>query len=85
MAKAGRPLDEIANFLPEDCAEYVIEYLQTYSVHLTVTRKRVTVLGDYRAKHKDLPHRISVNGNLNRYSFLITLLHEIAHLLTFEK
>jgi hypothetical protein len=26
-----------------------------------------------------------VNGNLNTYSFLITLLHELAHLLTFDK
>jgi hypothetical protein len=26
-----------------------------------------------------------VNGNLNSYAFLITLLHELAHLLTFEK
>jgi hypothetical protein len=30
-------------------------------------------------------HRISVNGNLNKYAFLITLLHELAHLLTFEE
>ena len=85
MAKTGRPLDDIANFLPQDCAGYVIEYLENYSVHLTVTRKRITVLGDYRAKHNGLPHRISVNGNLNSYSFLITLLHELAHLLTYEK
>jgi SprT protein len=26
-----------------------------------------------------------VNGNLNHWSFLITLLHELAHLLTFEQ
>ena len=30
-------------------------------------------------------HRISVNGNLNKYSFLITLIHELAHLLTFTQ
>ncbi|MGZ3952143.1 MAG: SprT-like domain-containing protein, partial [Flavisolibacter sp.] len=29
-------------------------------------------------------HRISVNGNLNKFAFLITLLHELAHLLAFE-
>lgn len=85
MANTRRPLTEIANFLPSGCYEIVIEYLEAYSVQLTVTRKRVTVLGDYRAKQKNLPHRISVNGNLNRYNFLITLLHELAHLLTFEK
>ena len=30
-------------------------------------------------------HRISINGNQNPYSFLVTLLHEIAHLTAFEK
>jgi SprT protein len=54
-------------------------------VQLTVTRSRSTVLGDYRHAHAGKNHRISVNGDLNKYSFLITLLHEIAHLITFEK
>jgi Uncharacterized protein conserved in bacteria len=45
----------------------------------------MTVLGDYRNKHLLSNHRISVNGNLNKYSFLVTLLHELAHLLTYEK
>ncbi|HYC28269.1 MAG TPA: SprT-like domain-containing protein, partial [Chitinophagaceae bacterium] len=27
----------------------------------------------------------SVNGNLNKFSFLITLVHELAHLLTFQQ
>ena len=33
----------------------------------------------------DKNRRISINGNLNKYSFLITLLHELAHLLAHEK
>jgi hypothetical protein len=41
-------------------------------------------LGDYRHAHADKGHRISVNGDLNKYAFLVTLLHEIAHLITFE-
>ena len=36
----------------------------------------------YLVQHKN--HRISINGNLNKYAFLITLLHELAHLFTFE-
>ncbi|HAD34265.1 MAG TPA: hypothetical protein DCF44_07170 [Chitinophagaceae bacterium] len=28
---------------------------------------------------------MSVNGNLNSYHFLITLLHEIAHMLVWEQ
>jgi len=30
-------------------------------------------------------HQITVNASLNKYRFLITLIHEIAHLLAFEK
>jgi len=30
-------------------------------------------------------HRISVNGNLNPYAFLYTLIHEIAHLLVYDR
>ncbi|MBA4139226.1 MAG: SprT-like domain-containing protein, partial [Segetibacter sp.] len=56
-----------------------------YKVHLTITRERKSILGDYRNAVNSRNHRISVNGNLNLYSFLITLLHELAHLLTFDK
>jgi hypothetical protein len=42
-------------------------------------------LGDYRNAHADKAHRITVNGNLNPYAFLITLLHELAHLITFMR
>ena len=42
-------------------------------------------MGDYRHAHENKGHRISVNGDLNKFSFLITLLHEIAHLITFVK
>jgi hypothetical protein len=54
-------------------------------VHLTVARERKSILGDYRHRTHHDNHRISVNGNLNKYSFLVTLLHELAHLLTFEQ
>jgi SprT protein len=61
-----------------------LAYLRQYKVHLTVARDRKSVLGDYRHRTTQDNHRISVNGNLNTWSFLITLLHELAHLLAFE-
>ncbi|MDE1193294.1 MAG: SprT-like domain-containing protein [Arachidicoccus sp.] len=86
MAKPVRhPLQELAGFLPDNTFDDVVAYLQKYSVHLTVTQHRSSVLGDYRNALPGQNHRISVNGNLNKYSFLITLLHELAHLLTYEK
>jgi SprT protein len=45
---------------------------------------RSSKLGDYRPPQRGLPHRISVNHNLNQHEFLITLIHEMAHLLCWE-
>lgn len=85
MPKENHPLHALAAYLPEGTFKPVAEYITHYKVHLTITRERKTVLGNYRNAHSNKNHRITVNGNLNPYSFLITLLHELAHLLTFEK
>jgi SprT protein len=85
MPKQESPLDSLKDFLPDGSYDGVTHYIIEHKVHLTITRERTTVLGDYRNRHAGRNHRISVNGNLNKYSFLITLLHELAHLLTFEK
>lgn len=77
------PFSSLQQYLPEGALPLVLEYIQVYKVHLTITRERRTVLGDYRHAINGKNHRISVNGNLNKYAFLITLIHEIAHLVTF--
>ncbi len=83
MAKEEHPLEYLNHYVPPRAGALVLPLLQQYKVHLTITRERKTVLGDYRHAHHQNAHRISVNGNLNAYSFLITLIHEIAHLVTF--
>lgn len=85
MPKQEVPLGQLQDFLPKNSFEDVYHYLHQYKVHLTITRKRQSILGDYRNAYQDKTHRISINGNLNPYSFLITLLHELAHLLTYEQ
>src|ERR671921_814126 len=85
MPKNEAPLSSLEDFIPEGSAPFVFEYLKKYKVHLTITRGRKSVLGDYRHAIGNKNHRISVNGNLNRYAFLITLIHELAHLVTFMK
>jgi hypothetical protein len=85
MSKKEVPLHALAEFLPPNTIEPVLQYIQQYHVHLTVARERKSILGDYRHKFQNKNHRISVNGNLNPYAFLITLLHELAHLLTYEQ
>jgi hypothetical protein len=85
MPKQEAPIDSLKNYLPEGTYLPVLEYLHHYKVHLTVTKERRSILGDYRHTTHHKNHRISVNGNLNQFSFLITLLHELAHLLTFDQ
>ncbi|MEO6357900.1 MAG: SprT-like domain-containing protein [Ferruginibacter sp.] len=85
MPKQEAPLHQLKSYLPEGSFEDVVHYLLHYKVQLTITRERKSVLGDYRNSHLNKNHRISVNGNLNSYAFLITLLHELAHLFTFER
>jgi hypothetical protein len=85
MSKKEAPISHLQNYLPPGTLEAVVGYLQFYHVHLTVARERKSILGDYRHRTHAQNHRISVNGNLNKFAFLITLLHELAHLLTFEK
>lgn len=86
MPTTEHPMHALATYLPENTFEPVVQFIHEYKVYLTVTKKRKSVLGDYR--HSGVPgtnHRISINGNLNKYEFLITLLHELAHLLTYEQ
>ena len=85
MPKKEVPVDHLQNYLPPGTGDAVMSYLHQYKVHLTVSKERKSILGDYRHRTSHSNHRISVNGNLNHYSFLITLLHELAHLLTFEQ
>ena len=85
MSKVEHPLHALANYLPEGAFEPVVQLIHQYKVHLTVTRERKSVLGDYRHPFLGSNHKITVNGNLNKYEFLITLLHELAHLLCFEQ
>lgn len=85
MSKKEAPISALQSYLPPNTYNAVLHYLQFYKVHLTVARERKSILGDYRHRHGLQTHRISVNGNLNPYAFLVTLLHELAHLLTFEK
>lgn len=74
----------LKKYLPERAVQSCFTLIEEYGVHLKVVSERVTRHGDYRR----LPsgkHQITVNANLNKYRFLITLVHEIAHLVAFEK
>jgi SprT protein len=61
----------------EGSVEYVLSLWRQHPFNFTVAGSRKTCLGNYM--YKNGRHFISVNGDSNPYSFLITLIHEIAH------
>jgi hypothetical protein len=74
----------LKKYLPEHAVLPVFELIKLNGVHLKIVNERKTRHGDYR-RHPSGKHQITVNANLNKYRFLITLVHEIAHLAAFEK
>ncbi|WP_051568370.1 SprT-like domain-containing protein [Crocinitomix catalasitica] len=75
----------ITPFLPVATVDYIAKFIVEHDVHFTIAKKRKTKLGDYRQPFRGSSHKISVNGNLNKYAFLVTTVHEMAHLTTFVK
>ena len=73
----------LQKYLPELAVGPCFELIKTHGVHLKIVNHRVTRHGDYRRLPNGL-HLITVNASLNKYRFLITLVHEIAHLVAFE-
>ncbi|WP_350287109.1 SprT-like domain-containing protein [uncultured Croceitalea sp.] len=76
--------DVLKKYLPERAVNPCFELIKANGVNLKIVNHRVTRYGDYRRLPNGL-HQITVNGTLNKYRFLITLVHEIAHLVAFEK
>ncbi len=71
-------------YLPQLTVKPLTELIKLYKIKLKIVNERKTRHGDYR-KNSDGSHTITVNANLNKYRFLVTLVHEIAHLLAFKK
>ena len=74
----------LSRYLPSHSVASAFMLIKENNVHLKVVDERRTRHGDYR-RMPDGTQQITVNANLNKYRFLITLVHEIAHLLAFEK
>lgn len=75
----------LQKYLPSEAVDQVYGLIISHKVHLNITRERKTRHGDFRPPLNGKPPRISVNHSLNKYAFLITFLHELAHQLNWEK
>ncbi|WP_246029369.1 SprT-like domain-containing protein [Pedobacter nototheniae] len=74
----------LAQYMPAEAAPLIAKWIDYFQCEFKIAKTRSTKLGDYRHPYRNKGHRISVNFNLNHYSFLVTTVHEFAHLLTWN-
>ena len=81
------PEDLLRLHVPTPAVAYCIALQRIYGFDFWVSRPRRSKWGDYRYQKsvRGVCHTITVNGNLNPYAFLITYLHEVAHLRAFQQ
>ncbi len=70
--------NQLQNYIPESANSQVLNLLEHDNLLVKVKKERKTRHGDYM-RLPNGKHQITINSNLNKYRFLITLIHEIAH------
>ena len=85
MNQLERNQSILHKYIPEKAVETIAEWIYIYDFKLRVKKSRSTKYGDYRPPMKGSNHLITINYDMNKYAFLITLVHEIAHLTNFNK
>lgn len=71
--------------VPESSVEYCIQLWNKEPFSFVVSKSRKTKLGDFRFRRDRTIQTITINNDLNIYQFLITYIHEVAHLHAFSK
>lgn len=75
----------LEKYLPAEAAPLIARWIDYFKCEFKISRNRNSKFGDYRSPYGDKGHRISVNYDLNPYAFLVTTVHEFAHLHTWNE
>ena len=77
-------IEKLSKYIPENSVESVNEILLEHPINIKIVNERSTKHGDFK-RTIDNRFQITINNNLNQYQFLLTLIHEIAHFVTFKQ
>jgi len=77
-------MKDLEKYIPENSLTQINKWIKELNIHVKKSIERKTKLGDFRCLSNG-KYIISINENLNKYSFLITLTHEIAHAFVHEE
>ena len=77
-------MENLESHLPPNSFSLVEKWISQLSILVKIKKSRNSKLGDFRVNKKG-KYLISINDDLNKFAFLITLTHEIAHAFVWEK
>ena len=78
-------LEALDPFLPPDTRPLVEKWLAPHAVRLVVKRPRKTKRGDFTPPQRGKMPTLTVNADLSPLQFMLTLTHEIAHLMVWAE
>ncbi|WCC41664.1 SprT-like domain-containing protein [Tenacibaculum finnmarkense] len=74
----------LLKYIPEKAVPLVEYLINEHKINLKIVNQRQSKHGDFRT-FSNGQTQITVNNNLNKQQFLLTLIHEIAHHVTHQK
>lgn len=74
----------LQKYIPEKAMSLIVSLLEKHPIHIKIVNNRKTKHGDFKVSANGKT-QITINCGLNKYHFLITLVHEIAHFIVFKK
>jgi SprT protein len=75
----------VSTHVPAAAVEYCIRLWKESRFELKITRSRQSKVGDFTSRRSKGVPRITINNDLNPYVFLMTYIHEVAHLRVFMR
>jgi SprT protein len=75
----------LKKYIPEPAVPLIADWIYHFNFKLKIKKARLSRFGDYLPPVSGKNHQITINNDLNQYAFLLTLVHEIGHLLCHER
>lgn len=76
-------LSILQHHLPQEAIGYCLQLWREKPFTLKIKKSRLTKIGDFTSKRNAVRPQITLNADLNPYMFLVTYIHEVAHLFVF--
>ena len=75
-------IKELETYIPSNLVLYVRSLVENEAIDFKVVNQRFTKHGDFR--YNNDRYTITINKTSNKYRFLLTLIHELAHFFAFK-